>query len=410
MIKTYKYRLYPNKDQIVIIDRTIGVCRCVYNLALETKIRAWESAQKNLSAISLCYQLVELKREYPWIADVDSQAVQASVKRLDNSFKNFFRGSGFPKFKSKRNGGSFQCPNNVRRIDWEKSTLTIPKIKDIPIVLSRRFDGKIKTVTISKTPTGKYFASVLVDIRTELPIKGIVNPDKTIGIDVGIKSFVVTSGGRSFEPNRFLKNSLKRLQCLQRRAFRKKKGSKNRKKTNLKVALLHEKIANQRADYIHKITTQLIRDNQADTFVIEDLNISGMVQNRKLSRLISDASFGEFFRQMKYKCEWYGKNLIIINRFAPSSKRCSACGKINDELTLTDRVWTCECRAHHDRDVNAAKNIKFFGLNTPVGSRKEPVESRRLRRAKKQEAVCLWGQTPTKPIKEYSNDKTDNGA
>lgn len=387
MLKVYKYRLYPTENQRLKIDQTIGVCRLVYNLALETKIRAWQSAQKSLSSIDLCYQLPQLKSAYPWIAGVDSQAVQASIKKLDKSFRNFFRGNGFPKFKSKKNGGSFQCPNNARRIDFEKSVLTIPKIKDIPMELSHQFEGKIKTVTISKTPTGKYFASILVDNGKDLPAKSIINPETTIGIDVGIKSFVIVSDGRSFEPNRYLKNSLKRLQCLQRRTSRKKKCSKNRKKANLCVAKLHEKIANQRVDYCHKITTGLIRDNQAETFVIENLAVVNMLKNRKLSQAISDVSFGEFSRQMKYKCNWYGKNLIVIDRFAPSSKRCSECGEINHELTLSDREWICTCGTHHDRDLNAAKNIKYFGLekHSGAGSSGEPVESRLLRRAKKQE-------------------------
>lgn len=389
MLRAYKYRLYPSLEQKAQINRTIGVCRLLYNLALEVKIRAWKSAQKNMTAFDLCYQLVELKKEYPWIAEIDSQAAQAAIKKLDNSFYRFFNGSGYPKFKSRRNGGSFHCPNNSRRIDWNNNTLTIPKIKDIPIVLTRGFEGEIKTITICKTASGKYFASILVDNKVALPGKTPIKPEKTIGIDLGIKSFAVTSDGRAFAPNQKLKESLKRLKSLQHRASRKKKGSNNRKKANLCVTILHERIKNQRIDYCHKATTQLIRDNQTDTFIIEDLAVANMLQNRKLSKAIQDASFGEFFRQMKYKCEWYGKNLIVIDRFAPSSKRCFDCGEINDGLSLSDREWTCGCGSYHGRDLNAAKNIKFFGLNTPVGSRGGPVESRRKRRAKKQEKMPI---------------------
>jgi putative transposase len=392
MYKAYKYRIYPTAEQKQRIDQTLGVCRFVYNLALETKIRAWQSAQKNLSAFDLINQLPELKQVCSWITEVDSQAVQAAIKKVENSFKGFFSGKGFPKFKNKKGRHSFQCPNNTRKIDWNKSTLTIPKIKDIPIVLTRKFDGKIKTVTISKITSGKYFASILVDNDNEVPKKPAIIPETTTGIDIGIKSFAVTSHGLSFEANRYLKKNLQRLKCLQYRSSRKKKGSNNRKKANKCVAILHERIANQRADYIHKITTSFVRDSQTDTFMIEDLNVAGMVKNGKLSRSIQDASFGEFFRQMKYKCEWYGKNLIVIDRFAPSSKRCSDCGEINQDLTLADREWTCVCGSHHDRDLNAAKNIKHFGLqqvlnNSPVGSRGGPVESRRIRRAKKQEPM-----------------------
>jgi putative transposase len=388
ILKAYKYRIYPNLVQGSLIDKTIGVCRFVYNLAVETKLYAYKSHGKNLTSFDLCYQLVDLKKECQWICEVDSQAVQASVKKIDKSFQNFFRGKGFPKFKSKRSSGSFQCPNGVRKINWDKSTLTIPKIKDIPIELSRSFEGKIKTVTISKTPTGKYFASILVETTYINKLPNLVSTETSIGVDVGIKDFVISSDGRKFEANRRLKNSLKRLKCLQRRASRRKRGSNNRKKANLYVSVLHEKITNQRTDYIHKVTTGLIRDNQTETIVIEDLNVAGMLKNRKLSQAISDVSFGEFYRQLAYKCEWYGVNLIKIGRFDPSSKRCSDCGEINQELTLADREWTCKCGSTHDRDFNAAKNIKWFGLNkSPEGIRVEPVESRRLRRAKKQESI-----------------------
>lgn len=386
-LKSYKYRLYPTNDQKSKIDRTIGVCRFIYNLALETKIYAYKSHGKNLTSFDLCYQLPELKKAYPWIAEVDSQAVQASVKKLDKAFKAFFMDEGFPKFKSRKSANTFQSPHPRKKIDWNKSTLTILKIKDIPIELSRRFDGKMKTVTISRTPTGKYFASILVETDSAKVVPNQVKPETTIGLDVGIKSFVVASNGKIFEPNRKLKASLKRLQCLQRRASRKKKGSNNRKKANKCVAILHEKITNQRTDYIHKVTTGLIRDNQAETFVIEDLNVAGMLKNRKLSQAISDVGWVEFRRQMEYKCDWYGKNLIVINRFEPTSKTCSHCGEINQELTLADREWTCKCGAVLDRDYNAAINIKNAGLKqySPEGIRVELVESRRLRRAKKQE-------------------------
>lgn len=388
MLKAYKYRIYPNADQKQKIDQTIGICRLVYNLALEVKMRAWKGGVK-LSSFDLCYQLVELKEAYPWIAEVDSQALQASVKKLDIAFKKFFRGAGYPKFKSKKIGAeSFQCPSNTRKVEFKKGLLTIPKIADIPIRISRTFEGKIKTVTISRTPTGKYYASILVDNGVSLPVKPQVIPERAIGIDVGLKSFVITSDGRSFAPNRHLKQNLDRLKILQRRASKKKKGSQNRKKANLCVAKLHEKIANQRVDYIQKITSQLIGDNQADTFVVEDLAVVNMLKNHKLAQSISDVSWGKFFEVLQYKCEWYGKNLIKIGRFEPSSKRCSNCGHIKESLSLSEREWMCtECHTNHDRDINAAKNIKYFGLknNSGDGISGEPVERRRLRRAMKQE-------------------------
>lgn len=389
MLKTAKYRLYPTQAQKQQLEQHFGTCRLVWNLALEVKQRAWKSANINLTRYDLQKQLVDLKREFPWLYEVNSQSLLSVLLNLDNAYNQFFNGGGFPKFKSKRGAQSFRCPGNFRRIEWGKKKIDIPKIRGIKFRGSVFFIGEIRTITIIRTVTGKYFACVLIDDKVSAPAPKAIETDSSIGIDVGIKSFALISDGRSFQPNRFLKNSLKRLQCLQGRASHKKKGGQNRKKCNLKVALLHERITNQRTDYIHKITTNLIRDKQTETFVVEDLNLFGMTQNRRLARSISDASFGEFFRQMKYKCGWYGKNLIVIDRFAPSSKRCSDCGKINDELTLADREWRCSCGAHHDRDLNAAKNIKFFGLNTPVGSRGEPVESRRKRRAEKQEKVLV---------------------
>lgn len=389
MLKTYRYRIYPTQTQAKLIDQTFDACRLVYNLGLEIKSYAWRSQNKNISQAELQKQASILRNEYAWLRSVNSQSLYASLANLEKAFKTFFAGGGYPKFKNKRGRQSFSCHNSVRRIDWVSSRLTLPKLTDIPIRLSRKFEGIIKTVTVIRTATGKYFTNILVESSDVKISKGEISKNTTIGIDLGLKSFVISSNGHAFEPNRHFKNSLKRLQCLQRRANRKKKGSKSRKMANKKLAILHEKISNQRADYIHKVTTELIRDNQAETFVVEDLNVAGMVKNRRLSQAISDASFGEFFRQMQYKCDWYGKNLIMIDRFAPSSKRCSDCGEINDNLTLADREWACLCGAHHDRDLNAAKNIKYYGLlkHSGEGIAGEPVESSSLEGAKKQEIL-----------------------
>lgn len=386
MLRAFKYRLYPTKEQQALIDKTFDACRLVYNLGLEIKIYAWKNAARNISSYDLKKQLPDLKEAYPWLKEVDSQALQSSVIKIDNSFKGFFDGKGFPKFKGKKGIQSFQCPTNARKVDWSKSLLTIPKIKDIPIILSRKFEGEIRTISISKTKTGKYFASILVNTKDQTLDKPPINERTTVGIDLGIKSFAISSDGKKYEPNQYLKYSLSRLKCLQRRASKKKKGGQNWNKANQRIARLYEGIINQRIDFIHKVTTSLVRDSQTDTIVIEDLNVSGMIKNKKLARSVSDASFGEFSRQLKYKSQWHGKNLLIIGRFDPSSKRCSDCGEINKELTLNDREWTCKCGSHHDRDLNAAKNIKWFGLNNSgVGGSGEPVESRRLRRVKKQE-------------------------
>ena len=404
MFKAYKYRIYPTLEQQQLIDQTIGCCRLVYNLALNVKIEAYKNYGVKLSAFDLCKQLIELKDEYTWLKDVDSQALQASVKSVDTAFKNFYNGFGYPKYKSKsRTRKSFRCPNAPKRIDWDNSLLTLSKLPNIPIRISRVFDGVIKTVTVSKTPTGKYFASILVDELTkEKEVEPIVE-SKTIGVDTGIKSFVVSSNGKVFEANRKFKENLIRLKVLSRRASRKKKGSNNQKKAYKRVALLHEKIYNQREDYIHKTTHQLTNDSQISSIVVEDLNVFGLIQNHKIAQAMSDISLGKFYELLGYKCRWRGINLIKIGRFDLSSKRCFDCGTINDTLTLADRQWTCICGETHDRDLNAAKNIKWFGLNktklnnkTAMGSRSEPVELLTLVGAMKQEEpFVIKGEVPT---------------
>lgn len=386
------------------MEQNFGACRLIWNLALEVKTTAWASARKRVSRFDLAKQLLELKKEYLWLYDANAQSLIQTLINLENAFEKFFKGSGYPKFKKKNGRQSFHCPADRRRIDWEKSTLTITKIADIPIRLSRRFTGEIRTVTISKTPSGKYFASILVKDEFQAPSLLPVVDKTAIGIDLGINHFVVTSEGSYFSPNQKLKNSLTRLRCLQRRASRKKKGSKNNKKANLKLALIYEKVTNQRTDTIHKVTTTLARDNQAGTIAVEDLYVAGLVKNRKLARVIADASFGEFFRQLRYKCAWNGKNLIVIDRFAPSSKRCSNCGLINQELSLSDREWTCSCGAHHDRDLNAAKNTKYYGLlkYSGEGIAGEPVESSALVEAMKQEVADFGSMSiPVKSESDY---------
>lgn len=392
MFKSYKYRIHPTEDQKVLIEKTFGCCRLVYNLALQVKVDSYKSAEINLSGYDLCKQLSPLKREFPWLKEVDSQALNESVMRVETNFKRYFKGMGFPNLISKKGKQSFRCQNNKREIDWDKSTLTIPKLKNIPIVLSRKFDGKIKTVTITKTPTGKYFASILVDDGKELPTPQPVQIEKSVGIDTGIKSFVVTSDGRTFEANRKLKDSEDRLKVLQRRASKKQKGSANRKKANLKVALMYEKITNKRHDYIHKVVSELTSDNQAvSTIFVEDLNIRGMLSNRRLAQAISDVSLGKFYEILGYKCKWKGINLIKIGRYDPSSKRCNACGEINQSLTLKDRTWKCSsCGTNLDRDENAAQNILWYGIQylnnkTGAGSSEEPVEEPTLVGPVKQE-------------------------
>jgi len=389
MLRSYKYRIYPTGDQIKLIEQTFSACRLVYNLALEVKISAYKQHQINLSAFSLCRQLVELKRDHEWLHEVDSQALVASVIRIESAFKNFFRNAGYPKFKSKKGIQSFQCSYKGRKIDFNNELLTITKIKNIPIRISRKFEGKVKRIIISRVPSGKYFVSILVDNEIHQPTKAPIDIQKTIGIDLGLKDLAILSDGTKFTNPKFLKLSQQRLAVLQKRVCRKKKGSGNRKKAVKRVAIQHERIANQRKDYLQKISTKLVRDNQTTTFCVESLSVKTLVKNHRLAQAITDAAWSMFVKMLQYKCLWNGKSVIEIGTFEPSTKTCSTCKVINEEITLEDRNWTCvSCHATHDRDVNAAINIKFMGLEkSRRGTSEGPVESRRLRRAKKQEVI-----------------------
>jgi len=360
MLKSYKYRLYPNKAQAELINKHIGSCRFVYNLALETKQMAYAGNRVNLSCFDLVKQLPDLKTECVWLKEINAQSLQQSVINLDKAFANFFTGAmNFPNFKNKNSRQSFNVP---QRILIEGGRLKIPKFRGgINITLHREIKGEIRQATISRTPTGKYFASILVDNKKELPVKTNITEKTAVGIDLGIKTFLVTSDGKQFDNPKFLKKSLARLKFIQRK-YSKKKG----KRTKYKLQRLHEIVASQRKDFLHKTSTELIKNH--DSICIEDLNIKGMVKNHKLAQAISDVSWGEFVRQLKYKAEWYGKNVLKIGRFEPSSKTCSNCGSINKELTLQDREWTCVCGEILDRDINAAVNIKNFALKNHLSA------------------------------------------
>ena len=355
MLKGLKYRLYPTNSQKELIAKHIGSSRFVYNLALETKNTAYLGSKHNFSPFDLIKQLPDLKKECEWLKEVNSQSLQQSIQNMDIAFKKFFKGAGFPKFKSKHRGKqSFSIPQNVI---VENNLLIIPKFKEgINIVLHREIKGTIKSATISVTPTGKYFISILVDTNTEIPTKAPITENATIGIDLGIKDFAVTSDGEVFENPKNLRKAQSKLKYVQRK-YSKNKG----KRTKQRLALLHEKVVNKRKDFLHKTSTKLIRENQ--TICLEDLAVSNMVKNHNLAQAISDVSWSTFVTMLEYKADWYGKNILRIGRFAPSSKTCSCCGTINKELTLKDREWTCgRCSTVLDRDVNASINIKSFAL------------------------------------------------
>lgn len=366
MLRAYRYRIYPTDEQKVLFAKTFGCCRFVYNWALNLKITAYQERKETLSNVYLTNLMKsELKAEYEWLSDVNSQSLQSALRNLDTAYTNFFRNTkaiGFPKFKSRKDRQSFLCPQHCR-VDFEKGTITIPKAKDIPAVLPRKFKGTVKTVTVSMAPSGKYFASVLVDTAIqELPVT-LIQDDTTLGIDLGLKSLAVCSDGRTFDNPKNLQRSLDRLKLLQKRLSCKQKGSSNRNKARIRVARLQEHIANSRKDNLHKITYALTHDSQVRTICMEDLNVKGMQRNHHLAQAVSDVSFGMFLTLLEYKCKWYGVNPVKIDRFAPSSKTCGKCGYIYKGLKLSERSWICpECGTHHDRDFNAACNIKKFGL------------------------------------------------
>lgn len=371
MLKAFKYRIYPNKVQEVIIAKHIGCVRWVYNYGLERKIQAWTTDKKNMSKFDISNELPDLKVKEgtKWLSEVNAQSLQSSLEHLDQAYKRFFKQKkGFPRFKSKHNSRqSFTIPQHFKIKKYEHK-LVLPKIGEINIKMHRDFKGSMRKVVISKTSTGKYYASILVD-TIEQPFKcKKVKEATTLGIDLGIKSFITLSDGRKVDNPKILNQYQKRLKKAQQSLSRKVKGSNNRNKSRIKVARVHEKVSNIRKDFLHKLSHSLTHENQVRTIVVEDLNVSGMQKNHHLARSIGDCSWSAFIDMLKYKCEWNGINFIEIGRFEPSSKLCSDCGTINKNLKLSDREWTCTaCGVVHDRDINAAKNIKIMGLNPKIG-------------------------------------------
>lgn len=355
MLKTFKYKFSPTAAQTELINKHIGSARFVYNLALETKSAAWAGNRVNLSCFDLIKQLPNLKEECTWLKEINSQSLQQPIRNLDNAFTRFFKGQGsFPNFKKKSNGGSFNVPQGILLQDRK---LIIPKFKEgIEIVLHRPIKGTIRQATISRTPTGKYFASILCETGEAIKAKANIKEKTTLGIDLGIKTYLVTSDGKEFDNPKFLRKAQSRLKYVQRK-YSKNKG----KRTRHRLAVLHEKVANQRKDFLHKTSSKLIKNH--DSIAIEDLAVSNMAKNHNLAQSISDAGWGMFVTMLEYKANWYGKNILKIGRFDPSSKLHNTCGHINKGLTLSDREWSCpKCGEVVLRDVNAALNIKNFAL------------------------------------------------
>ena len=367
--KSVKLRIYPNnKQDVILLEKHFGCRRFVYNHFLGIFNENYHQGKKKLSYFDAAKILVDLKKseETQWLKEVNSQSLQATLKDLDGAYDRFFRKiSKFPNYKTKRKSRtSFRVPQHFN-IDWENNLITIPKFKT-PFKFKGHYRGeliKINSVTISKTPSGKYYASV----QGEFDIQPKPQVENCIGIDLGIKDLVITSNGEVFPNKRFLKRKLKALKYIQRQHSKKKKGSSTRERWRKRLAIQYEKVTNQRLDYLHQITSQLINENQV--ICIENLNVKGMVKNHKLAQAISDVAWGTLVRLLGYKCQWNSRELVVIDRFYPSSKTCSSCSHLMAEMPLNVREWTCpSCGTVHDRDINAAKNILIQGLNILSGS------------------------------------------
>ena len=363
--QAYKFRLYPNQEQQQFLAKCFGCSRFVYNYFLRLTTDVYADCQKSLRYKEWSKLLTSFKKEFQWLQEVNSQPLQQTLKDLETAYSRFFQGKAkFPRFKKRSHQPSFRVPQNCSIT--EKGKLKLPKMSHIKMVLHREIEGDIKSVTISKTPSGQYYASIVTEL--DIP-KAPLNGDK-IGMDLGLKDFCMTNKPEKFENPRYFQRSLRRLKIRQRRLSRKDKDSNNRKKARVKVAKIHEKVANQRLDYQHKISFKLTNENQVIS--CEDLNIKGMVKNRKLAKQVRDVAWGKFLTLLEYTGDIYGCEIKRVDRFFPSSKRCSSCGYIKEDLTIKDREWTCpECHTQHDRDINACWNLLQFSDSTiPLEERK----------------------------------------
>jgi putative transposase len=390
--KSYKIRLYPNKEQKILLEKHFGCVRFVYNHFLNIRNVEYKTNKVNMSYYDTANELSVLKNkeEYVFLNEVNSQSLQWSLRFLDIAFRNFFRGqSKFPNFKKKLNNQSFKVPVNST-FKLKNNKIIIPKFKE-----GINFRGKLvldnlvkfNSVNISITPSGKYFAT----LQGEFNYEPITQNDNKVGIDLGIKEFLITDTGVKIDNPKYLKKSLNKLKYEQKQLSKKIKGSNNRNKQRIIVSLIHEKIKNKRMDFLHKLSQKIV--NESQVICLENLSVKNMLKNHKLAQSISDVSWSKFIEMLKYKSEWNNRQLVQIDRFYPSSKSCSECHYINDNLTLKDREWDCpSCGTNHDRDINAAKNILIQGINILSGSgtesdiKQKPVEALRLRKSVKQES------------------------
>lgn len=365
MERAYKFRIYPNKQQQVLIAKNFGCSRYVYNYYLNMRIENYNKDKSTMTYNACCKDLTQLKKENEWLKEADKFALQNSLKDLDNAYKNFFKKlSAFPKFKSKKtNKHSYRTSFTYNNIKVIGNKIQLPKLGWVRYRDKQTIQGRILNATISQTPSGKYYCSICC---TEVEYAPCFKTDCVVGIDLGLKEFAVTSDNEHIENPKYLKKSLQKLAKLQRALSRKSSGGSNRNKARIKVARQFEKIANQRKDFLNKLSTKFIKEY--DVICIENLNISNMLKNHQLAQAISDVSWYEFTRQLQYKSVWNEKQVVRVDRYFASSQTCNSCGYINKDIkNLSIREWICpKCNILHQRDENAAMNILDEGLRSMV--------------------------------------------